>query len=362
MALVAGAPHVISGGVRNNVALESLALLALLVAGCSSSTAGDNDLGPTWDLAPVDGPMSDADADLPGPDMANDGTPDASLPLDGFGQISGQCNVLDDAEWKAPSPFLFRNAIDFGTAAFDPAKLTAGGQQIWTEGNRGGSSIHSEIFAHELLHRCELAKLLKTESKITYDVEGKKTDLLLEIDSRKIGVSVTRAYHYPPTTPFTEAEAKTLLDKKLSDLPLSQANATPQDAWVRSMLHVLAYDSQYADAVQAAWKQVDPARGTGYYLPGLRNHWASDRKRALLPHGISTAAEECTFLRRRLVITAGWTTEPVPSPPPLGCGPSSPAPAPRRDRPSSTGRSPIRRTSGCRTRCSGRSARGPRRA
>lgn len=236
-------------------------LLALLVAGCSSSTtAGDL---PLADLA-VEALVPDAPrADLPAADGTTaDATVDAApVPLDGFGQISGQCGVLDDTEWNAQSPFLFRNAIDFGALTFDPAKLSAGGQQIWNEGNRGGSSIHSEIFAHELLYRCELAQLLKTETKIDYrEATGKKTDLLLEIDSRKIGVSVTRAYHYPPTSPYTEAEAKTLLDKKLSDLPLSQANAKPVDAWTRSILHVLAHDAQHADAVQAAWEtQVDAA-------------------------------------------------------------------------------------------------------
>ena len=94
----------------------------------------------------------------------------------------------------------------------------------------------------------------ETETKILYgDASGKKTDLLLQIDGRKIGVSVTRAYHYPPTTLFTVAEARSLLEKKLADLPLSQSNALPADAWVRSMLHVLVYDAQYGDAIQDAW-------------------------------------------------------------------------------------------------------------
>jgi hypothetical protein len=103
--------------------------------------------------------------------------------------------------------------------------------------------------------------LLKTEGKISYkDSGGKKTDLLLEIDARKVGVSVTRAYHYPPENPFTEAEAAALLQKKLADLPLSQANATSQDAWAHSILHVLAYNAQYASAVESAWDNlVSPA-------------------------------------------------------------------------------------------------------
>ena len=239
----------------------TLALTFALVAlgGCS------DDATP----APVDqGALPDSARDLAvdqALDLASEAAPldqgaDTFTPLPGFGALSGQCGVLDDTEWTSTSPFLFRNTLDLGSAAFDPTKLTAGGSTIFTEGNRGGSSIHSEIFAYEVLHRCELAKLLKTESKVEYtDAGGKKTDLLTEIDARKIGVSVTRAYHYPPGAPYTEAEALALLNKKLADLPLSQSNAKPVDAWTRSVLHILAYDAQHADAVQSAWSKVAAA-------------------------------------------------------------------------------------------------------
>ncbi len=231
-------------------------VLLVVLAGCSDDSSTIVDQGASRDGAAADHAVADA----PAPDLGGGGG-DASLPLSGVGTLSGECGVLDDSEWKSAKPFLFRNAIDFGAAAFDSTKLSAGGQQIWKEGNLGGSSVHSEIFAHEVLYRCELAKLLRTEGKIKYtDKGGKKTDLLLEIDARKIGVSVTRAYHYPPTSAYTEAEAKKLLDKKLADLPKSKANATPADAWTRSILHVLAYNKQYADAVGAAWsKQVSAA-------------------------------------------------------------------------------------------------------
>jgi hypothetical protein len=227
--------------------LGTIAVAVLVaVAGCGSSNGEkQRDLGTSVDQVLWDSASWD---------VANDQAVDAFGPLDGFGQISGQCGVLDDTVWSSQSPAIFRNAIDFGSAAFDPAKLSPGGLIIWNEGTRGGSSVHSEIFAYEVLYRCELAKLLKTETQISYeDPGGKKTDLQLEIDAVTVGVSVTRAYHYPPDTPYTEVEAKQLLDKKLADLPLSQANATAQDAWTRSILHVIAYDAQHADAVQSAW-------------------------------------------------------------------------------------------------------------
>ena len=231
-------------------------LLIVAVAGCSDD---DTTLLLDHGLSKKDGGAADgALKDKAAADKKITAKDATSGPLSGVGKLSGACGVLDDTEWKSTKPFLFRNAIDFGAATFDWTKLSAGGQKIWKEGNLGGSSVHSEIFAHEVLYRCELAKLLKTESKITYtNTNGKKTDMLLNIDARKIGVSVTRAFHYPPTNPYTQAEAKTLLDKKLADLPKSKANATPGDAWTRSILHVLAYNKQHADMVQAAWsKQV----------------------------------------------------------------------------------------------------------
>lgn len=187
-----------------------------------------------------------------------EGPPESMAPRPGFGAISGECGVLDDGEWNASSPFLFRNAIDFGSEAYDKAKLSTGGQKIADAGNLGGSSLYSEIFAYEVLYRCEFATLLKTEGEIGYkDASGKKTDLLLRIDGRKIGVSVTRAFHFPPENPYTESEATNLLTKKLSDIALSAANASTQDAWGRSILSILAYNKQYADTVAAAYNKLD---------------------------------------------------------------------------------------------------------
>jgi hypothetical protein len=122
------------------------------------------------------------------------------------------------------------------------------------EGNLGGSSVESEITAFEVLARCDSATLLKTESNILYqDPGGKKTDVLVDIAGHKVGVSVVRAFHYPPTSPYTETEAKSILTKKLSDIQLSAANAAPEDAWERSILSVLAWDQQSAEVIQSTW-------------------------------------------------------------------------------------------------------------
>ena len=222
-----------------------IALVLALVA-CGSSADETQDAG--LDAG------SDAGLDA-GLDAGGDeGT---QVPLPGWGEISGECGELDDDEWLENSPFDFINHIDLGTAGFLYDELSPGGQEVYDDGNLGGSSIHSEIIAYEMLYRCELAELLKTEGEIVYqDSGGKKTDILLLIDERKVGVSVTRAFHYPPTEPYTLEEALNLLTGKLEDVLLSAANAATEDAWERSMLHVIAYNEQSAENITLALAQL----------------------------------------------------------------------------------------------------------
>ncbi len=234
-----------------------LLVFALVLSPFGCSYESDPAVDAALDSGVVDAAASDSG---PVVDAAMDAATDGgvTVPLAGFGDITGQCGVLDDTEWNTAAPFLFRNDIDFGTQTFDASALTPGGQEIWVEGNLGGSSIHSEIFAYEVLARCELAELLKTEGQIEYtDDGGKKTDLLVKIDGRKVGVSVTRAFHYPPSDPYTLTEATDLLTQKLDDILLSAANAKPVDAWERSVLSVIAYDADYADAIETAFSGLD---------------------------------------------------------------------------------------------------------
>jgi hypothetical protein len=163
-------------------------------------------------------------------------------------------------DFQSSSPLLVRDAIDFGTAMFDPTKLSPGGQTIYNQGNLGGSSLESEIISYEVLYRCELATLLKTEAEVLYQSSmGKKTDLLVSMDTFKVGVSVTRAYGFPPDAPYTVMQAYDLLVKKLSEIQLSTANVTPADAWEKQILHVIAFTSAHADAMEQAYAMVDPA-------------------------------------------------------------------------------------------------------
>jgi hypothetical protein len=185
------------------------------------------------------------------------GTGGDALPLEGFGELSGDCDVLD-TELTDAAPSIFVNTLDFGTLTFDYDALSAGGQAVYDAGNLGGSSLYSEIFAYEVLYRCEEAALLQTEGGIVYtDPGGKKTDLLVDLDGEPIGVSVTRAYAWPPEDPYTVEQATTLLEDKLADVLLSSANVGAEHAWTKQVLSVIAYTPDHASSIVTAWSAID---------------------------------------------------------------------------------------------------------
>jgi hypothetical protein len=205
-------------------------------------------------------------------DAAPDATIDAAIdapvdaggpPLPGFGAITGMCGVLTLADLDGTMPEWVQGDLDFGTDRYDdPAErplLTAGGREILLDGNAGGSSVFSEVFAYEWLARCELAALLKTETEIVYDVNGKKADLLVEIDARKVGVSVTRLVTFPFGNDYTLSAATTLLQRKLDDIELARTQASAADRWSKSMVFAEAFNLQHAQVGMQAWAALPAA-------------------------------------------------------------------------------------------------------
>jgi hypothetical protein len=177
------------------------------------------------------------------------------------GVIEGTCGVLDDGELLSPSSFVFDNAIDFPMAftPTDETRLSAGAQEILLDGTAGGSSGYSEAFSFEVLHRCEGAALLKSETEIVYDATGSITDILVEIGGHRVGVSVTRAVAFPFDTPYDVPTAQMLLERKLAGILESTANVSAGDAWVKQILYVIAYAPMHAASILAAWDLVDPS-------------------------------------------------------------------------------------------------------
>ena len=182
------------------------------------------------------------------------------VPLAGFGDLAGACGILDDSELLGPMPELFRGSLTFDRAYQDPEDrplLTMGGRRLMETPNAGGSSGNSEAFAFEQLARCELAGLLKTETEIVYDTQGKITDLEVTIDGHKVGVSVVRAMTFPFGNPYTVEAATTIIQRKLEDIQASSMNVSDEDRWVKQILAVIAYDDQHADVVNQVWSGFD---------------------------------------------------------------------------------------------------------
>jgi hypothetical protein len=206
------------------------------------------------DAAAPDGTQSDAATVLD-----STGAADASptLPLPGFGAIVGPCGFID-TELTDPNPSFIINNFDFGVDPYDhPAdlgRLTPDGQTMMAAGNAGGSSILSEILAMEYLIRCEGGRLLETETAIDYDVaDTKRTDILVELDAQRVGVSVTRAVGWPRESPWPLADADRVLRGKLEGILESTANVSDNHRWTKQILHVFAYSADHAATLEAAW-------------------------------------------------------------------------------------------------------------
>jgi hypothetical protein len=209
----------------------------------SANPSGGGTPGGGGDLGGGGGPGGGED---PGPD-------------DGFGIISGPCNRIAP-ELDEPTPSLFDKRLDFQGNPFDDedaALLTPGGQAIYGSASVGGSAVLSEVFAFEVLARCEGASLLKLGSEIVYSQSGKTTGLLVAIDGNKVGVSVTRAVSFPPQNPYPTQQASALLESKLTDIQASSQNVAPEDAWVKQILVVMSYSDMHANAIEDAWLALD---------------------------------------------------------------------------------------------------------
>jgi hypothetical protein len=242
--------------------LARLALASSVAAvACSAATAtpsGDDAQQPDE----ADAGRADADAPEPSGDAGDAG--DAGAAGDGIlGTLSGSCGVLR-ARLADPAAALDHDLLVFQAGeVYAKTSLSPDGQRLFDTPNAGGSSTESEAMSMEVLRACEGAKLLKTETEILYappdDAGGNAiTDILVEIDGKKVGVSVTRAYK-PKTQTFSDVEIAALLAKKLDGINHSSTRVRAADKWVRQILHVFAVDKAAADGVERVWKTLSSA-------------------------------------------------------------------------------------------------------
>ena len=142
--------------------------------------------------------------------------------------------------------------------------MSPGGQTLFDTPNAGGSSTESEAMSFEMLHHCDGAKLLKTETQILYQPPSTTapntiSDILVEIDGKKVGVSVTRVYKPASQPPMTDDAVKALLEKKLVGIKRSSERVLPQDKWVKQVLHVFTVNKVGTDAVARVLKNISAA-------------------------------------------------------------------------------------------------------
>jgi hypothetical protein len=181
-----------------------------------------------------------------------------------LGTLSGTCQQVL-GELGKPTPSLLFDELTFVAGeTYDTASLSDGGQILYNTPNAGGSSTESETMSFEVLHFCEGATFEKSETQILYDAPpdggaNTITDLLVSINSAKVGVSVTRAYKPTSQGAQTDAEIKALLEKKLSGVVASSAHVSAPDHWVKQILHVFSATQASTDAIGRVWPNIDAA-------------------------------------------------------------------------------------------------------
>lgn len=243
------------------VVLTALAVACSVEANPGASPAA---FPPPDDLAPAPSGEPDARANEPtDEEPPPDAGPSDAGPGEILGALEGSCGIVKTL-LTTKSPTFEQNALSFTAGEhYDKASLSPDGQRLFDTDNAGGSSSESEVMSFEVLHACEGAALLKTETEIAYtppDDAGPSsiTDILVEIAGKKVGVSVTRAYR-PKGQPFPDADVKALLQKKLEGVNRSSVRVTPADRWVKQILHVFASTEDQADAVARVLPTIDAA-------------------------------------------------------------------------------------------------------
>lgn len=250
---------------RWRAAFRWIATAAVLAAAActaaETSPADPESSGPDASTTSDAGATTTADSSTTPPAKGDAGA-EAGTPGEILGTLSGSCGLLR-SRLLDPAPALDHDTLTFiAGEMYVRTELSPDGQRLFDTPNAGGSSTESEVMSLEVLRACEGAKLLKTETEILYgppDDSGSSaiTDILVEIDGKRVGVSVTRAYK-PKSQTLSDADVEALLVKKLDGINHSSVRVLPADKWIRQILHVFAVDKNAADAVERVWKTLSP--------------------------------------------------------------------------------------------------------
>ena len=268
--------------------LHALALPLTLLSSILAHGCGESIVEPDAELrldaqAPLDAPpaddapasldaaasddafaMDDAGAPRDAPALLDAGVPPIDAAFDPILAISGSCGTLDD-ELLDELPYWVENTSTFaeGFTRAEGTRLSAGAQTILAEGTAGGSSGYSEAFAFEVMHRCEGASLVASETMIRYTTPapGAIADLVVDVRGVRVGVSVTRAVTVTGMCmrdgAYSMSAASTLLARKVLDLHEAATLVGPEHAWTKNLVFVYADTAEHARVMGLAWEALD---------------------------------------------------------------------------------------------------------
>jgi len=132
--------------------------------------------------------------------------------------------------------------------------MSEGGLRIFQTANAGGNSIFSEVLSFEFMQCMYDAKLDKTEMEIVYQSDcSKKVDYSMCINGERIGVSVTRAFHFVDDYLFTHKQVIRLLEKKLEGLKVATNNVIRRDRWQKQILHIWVKSEHVANMINEVY-------------------------------------------------------------------------------------------------------------
>eukprot|EP01027_Heterolobosea_sp_BB2_P001894 GEZU01002832.1.p1 GENE.GEZU01002832.1~~GEZU01002832.1.p1 ORF type:complete len:385 (-),score=85.39 GEZU01002832.1:656-1810(-) len=170
--------------------------------------------------------------------------------------------AFDHSMKNTRRPALIMTTMETATH-YARMRLSEGARKIRDTPNAGGNSVISEVLSFEILQACFGAQLSKTEMEIRYFPHGsKKTDYMVRIGGRSLGVSVTRAFNFISDDLFTIKQATKILEKKLFGVLCSTQNLVVDDAndrFVQQILHVFCPSRRVARVVRDAYRQLSSA-------------------------------------------------------------------------------------------------------
>ena len=176
---------------------------------------------------------------------------------DGSIILSSYQDNLITHNWKFKKNLLYTFSIDICLfPEFNSINFIPQAKHSMEIQNAGGSSEKSEALSMQYMSNMFGAKNFIPEMEVSYWIEYKICDFLMQIKNENIGVSVTRAFNYPFNSEFTYEKALWLLNKKLYGLIIARNCISKKHKFFRSILHIWCLNMQTANTLKKAFNEI----------------------------------------------------------------------------------------------------------